>query len=172
MIILDDLEEGKPRGILIDLDSSIELIEVMESDRQVIGTRPFMAIGVLKSERHTCRHDLESLFYVFLWIIITNHTKEPPKLSRLRQWSNGDWDELAARKSLDMDPDGFKNILGEFAEEFHSLKGLAESLREILFPIRTGEIWTGTDGLPEAVEKLYDEMIRLFEEAISLEGGM
>ncbi|KAI3395608.1 hypothetical protein diail_1046 [Diaporthe ilicicola] len=170
MIILDGQDEGKPQGILIDLDSAIEVDEGIAPEVDITGTRPFMAIGVLKSECHTYRHDLESFLYVFLWTIITNHTENPPETSKLRQWSSGDWDELAIRKSFDMDRDGFQTILGEFPPEFHSLKPLAESLRQVLFPLRAGVIWTGTDGSPEAVDKLYDGMIRVFEEAITSEG--
>jgi hypothetical protein len=70
-----------------------------------------------------------------------------------------------------MDQDSFRSILEEFAHEFHPLKPLAESLRQILFPLRDGAIWKGTDGSPEAVDKLYDGMIRAFEEAIAYEGG-
>jgi hypothetical protein len=170
MIILDGQDEGKPQGILIDLDSAIELAEGVGTELGITGTRPFMAIGVLKSERHTYRHDLESFLYVFLWTIITNHTENPPETSKLRQWSGGDWDELAVRKSLDMDQDGFQTILGEFTPEFHSLKPLAEGLRQVLFPLRAGVIWTGTDSSPEAVDKLYDGMIQAFEEVIASEG--
>ncbi|CAH0043014.1 unnamed protein product [Clonostachys rhizophaga] len=170
MIILDDQDEGKPKGILIDLDSAIELTEELETEFGITGTRPFMAIGVLKGERHTYRHDLESFLYAFLWTIITNHADDPPEASKLRQWSNGYWNQLAVRKSLDMDQDNFQSILDEFPPDFHPLKPLAESLRQILFPLRDGVIWTGTDGLPEAVDKLYDRMIRAFEEAIASEG--
>lgn len=171
MIILDSQDEGKPKGILIDLDSAIEVAEGLRTEPGITGTRPFMAIGVLKSEYHTYRHDLESFLYVFLWTIITNHTDNPPETSRLRQWSNGDWNELAVRKSLDMGQESFQNLLEEFTPEFHSLKSLAEQLRQILFPLRDGLLWTGTDGSPEAVDRLYDEMIRVFEEAIPFEGG-
>lgn len=166
MIILDGQDEGKPQGILIDLDSAIELAEGVETESDITGTRPFMAIGVLKSERHTYHHDLESFLYVFLWTIIANHTESPPESSKLRQWSSGDWDELAARKLSDMDQDGFQTILGEFPSELHPLKPLAESLHQVLFPLLAGVIWTGTDGSPEAVDKLYDGMISAFEEAI------
>ncbi|KAI1168469.1 FunK1 protein kinase [Nemania serpens] len=169
MIILDGQDEGKPQGILIDLDSAIELAEGVGTKFDITGTKPFMAIGVLKSERHTYRHDLESFLYVFLWTIITNHPDNPPETSKLRQWSSGDWGELAVRKSLDMGQDGFQTILGGFTPEFHSLKPLAESLRQVLFPLRAGIVWTGTDGSPEAVDKLYDGMIRAFEEAIASE---
>lgn len=170
MIILDGQDEGKPQGILIDLDSAIELTEGVETELDITGTRPFMAIGVLESERHTYRHDLESFLYVFLWTIITNHTESPPESSKLRQWSSGDWDELAARKSLDTGQDGFQTILREFPSELHSLKALAESIRQVLFPLRAGVIWTGTDDSPEAADKLYDGMICAFEDAIISQG--
>jgi hypothetical protein len=166
MIILDTEDEEKPKGILIDLDSAIKLDEGLEPELDIVGTRPFMAIGVLKGECHTYRHDLESFLYVFLWVIIANHTEKLPEKSKLRQWSDGDWDELATRKSLDMDQNGFQGILEEFPPEFPPLKPLAESLREILFPVRDGIIWTGTDDSPEAVDRLYDGMIQMFEEAI------
>ncbi|KAF3061013.1 hypothetical protein GL218_02854 [Daldinia childiae] len=170
MIILDDQDEGKAKGVLVDLDSAIELSERSETEPGVTGTRPFMAIGVLKSECHTYRHDLESFLYVFLWTIITNHEENPPETSKLRQWSNGDWEKLAIQKSIDMDQDSFQNILEEFAPIFHSLKPLAESLRQILFPLRDRVIWTGTNDSPEAVDMLYDRMIHAFEEAIVSEG--
>ncbi|PHH87881.1 hypothetical protein CDD83_8290 [Cordyceps sp. RAO-2017] len=125
-----------------------------------------MAVGILKSQRHTYRHDLEPFRYVFLCAVITNHAEDPPKASRLRKWSRGGWDELAERKSLDMDHDGFQHLLQEFPPDFHSLKPLAEALRKILFPLRDGIIWTGTDGSHEAAEKLCDGMIGAFQEAI------
>lgn len=170
IIILDDQDEEKPRGVLIDLDSAIELAELSEGELGITGTRPFIAIGVLKRECHTCRHDLESFMYVFLWTVITNHTEDPPETSKLRQWSNGEWDELAARKLLDMGQDSFQSILDEFTVEFESLKSLAERLWQILFPIRDGVVWTGTDGSHEAVDRLYDGIIRAFDEAIASEG--
>ncbi|KAI1496149.1 FunK1 protein kinase [Biscogniauxia marginata] len=169
IIILDRLDARQPKGVLIDLDSAIELTEQYEIEFGIIGTRPYIAIGVLKSERHTYRHDLESFLYVFLWTIITNHTENLPETSKLRQWSNGDWNELAVRKSLDMVQDSFQNILEEFVPEYHSLKPLAERLRQILFPLRDGVIWTGTDDSPEAGNGLYDGMIGAFEEAIASE---
>ncbi|KFX89502.1 hypothetical protein V490_06977 [Pseudogymnoascus sp. VKM F-3557] len=169
IIILDDQDEGKPRGILIDLDSAIHLSEIPETEAGITGTRPFIAIGVLKKESHTYRHDLESFLYVFLWTVITNHADDPPEKSKLRRWSNGSWEELAARKSLDMGQDSFHDVLDEFTVEFESLKPLAESLHRILFPMRDGLIWAGTDGSPDAVDKLYVEMIGAFEKAIALE---
>lgn len=172
MIILDGQEQGKPRGILIDLDSAINLDDEGEENQtgNITGTRPFMAIGVLKRECHTYRHDLESFLYVFLWTVITNHKDSVPETSKLRRWSRGDWDELAAHKSWDMEQEGFQTILREFSPEFHTFKPLANRLHQALFPLRDGVIWTGTDDSPEAVDELYEGMIHAFEEAIVSEG--
>ena len=79
----------------------------------------------------------------------------------------GDWEELAARKSLDMNEDGFQNILGEFTGKFHSVRPLAESLRQILFPLQDGLIWTGTDLSSEARSALYSRMVWALEEAMA-----
>lgn len=171
VIILNEQEQGKPKGILIDLDSAIELDKEEETEiGSITGTRPFMAIGVLKRERHTYRHDLESFLYVFLWTIITNHTESLPETSKLRQWSRGDYGELAVHKSQDMKKNEFQTILEEFPPELHTLKPLADRLRQVLFPLKDGVIWTGTDNSPEAVEELYEEMICAFEEAIISKG--
>ncbi|OAA33442.1 serine/threonine-protein kinase Sgk2 [Moelleriella libera RCEF 2490] len=119
---------------------------------------------------HTYRHDLGSFLYVFLWTVITNHAESPPETSKLRQRSKGDWDDLAVRKSLDMDEIGFQSILPEFDPELRSLKPHAESLRKILFPLRAGATWIGTDSSP-AVDDLYDGMIYAFESAVTSAAG-
>ncbi len=170
IIIVNHQDKEQLKGVLIDLDSAINLDEASEEEVGITGTRPFMAIGVLRSEPHTYRHDLESFLYVLLWTIITNLVESPPEGSRLRQWSNGDWSELAARKSLDLVNNKMQDILGEFISEFYSLKPLVEKLHQLLFPLRDGAVWTGTDGAPVAVGKLYDEMIAALEEAIASEG--
>jgi hypothetical protein len=54
------------------------------------GTMEFMAIEVLEGRAYTYRYDLESFFYVFLWVIIRysqEADKNLPKISRLRRWS-------------------------------------------------------------------------------------
>ena len=52
---------------------------------KITGTRLFMAIGILKSECNSYRHDLKSFVYISLWIIIITHTENPLKISKLRQ---------------------------------------------------------------------------------------
>jgi len=166
IIILDDESEAAPKGILIDLDTALDLTEERDPDRGITGTRPFMAIGTLKREFRTYRHDLEAFFYVFLWAVITNRASSPPETSKLLEWSTGDWEQLAKRKSLDMDADIFGLITAEFPQELRSLKPLAESLHRILFPLRDGKIWTGSDDSSGAAGALYD-MINAFEDVIT-----
>ncbi|KND86276.1 hypothetical protein TOPH_09086 [Tolypocladium ophioglossoides CBS 100239] len=169
IIITDGQGEGDPKGILIDLDVAMNLAVGPRTPGEVIGTRAFMAIGVLRSRPHRYRHDLESFLYVFLWTIISNRSENPPRTSKLRQWSRGSFYEIATRKTIDMDKENFRSILEEFTPEFHSLKPLAETLRQILFPLEDGAIWTGTDSSPEAVNVLYDGIIGAFDEAITFE---
>ncbi|VUC26774.1 unnamed protein product [Clonostachys rosea] len=165
IIILDDQDKSRPRGILIDLDSAILVDKEFEPERGITGTRPFMAIGVLRSEPHTYRHDLESFFYAFLWSIITNHRDSPPETSRLRQWSNADWSELADRKASDVMPDRFQAILHEFPPEFHPLRPLAEQLRQLLFPNGEDGIVTDNRHFDGAAERLYDKIIAALDGA-------
>lgn len=67
MIIVDDPDEGQPRGMLIDLELATSRDPAPERDTSIIcGTRSYMAIGYIQDEAKTYRHDLESFFYVLL----------------------------------------------------------------------------------------------------------
>ncbi len=67
--------------MLINLDLVKELGSGPTGVRHRIGTMEFMAIEVLKGTAHTYRHDLESFFYVFLWVIILGRDRILPKVS-------------------------------------------------------------------------------------------
>ena len=58
----------------------------------------------------------------------------------------------------------FENIIAEFAPEFENLKPLARELRSALFPIRDGDIFTGTF---HDHSIMYDGMIEAFDGAIT-----
>ena len=68
IIITDPMRTKGFSGILIELD----LAEIVGSGpsgaRHQTGTVESMAIQVLQKTAHTHRHDLESFFYVLLWI--------------------------------------------------------------------------------------------------------
>ncbi len=108
-------DERESRGIMIDLDVAMILELGPRTPGEVTGTRPFMAIGILKGRRHTYRHDLESFLYVFMWAIISNRAQSPPTTSRLQRWSKGSWEESAMAKMSDMEETNFgSSILAEF----------------------------------------------------------
>ncbi|KAM3076195.1 hypothetical protein ACMFMG_006296 [Clarireedia jacksonii] len=106
--------KGDPKGRLIDLDLGKELDGGPSGARHRTGTMEFMAIEVLKSKSHTYRHDLESLFYVFLWVIIRNGQEHVLNTSHLRNWYRGSYAEIAAIKTGHMDKQMFTGILDEF----------------------------------------------------------
>lgn len=47
IITLDGEDEGKLKGVLLDLDSAIELVDMEETESKITGTRIFMAIGII-----------------------------------------------------------------------------------------------------------------------------
>ncbi|PVH67286.1 hypothetical protein DL98DRAFT_604249, partial [Cadophora sp. DSE1049] len=110
---------------------------------------------VLQGKGHTYRHDLESFFYVLVWMCIRHghdnlndgqSSKKARKFakSRLRRWYMGTYAEIADTKLGHMDKNGFENVIAEFAPKFDVLKQLTRELRSILFPIRDSAIFTGT----------------------------
>ncbi|KAF1997507.1 hypothetical protein P154DRAFT_524707 [Amniculicola lignicola CBS 123094] len=164
IIITDAQQEGDPKGMLIDLDLGKELDGGPTGARHRTGTMEFMAIEVLEGKPHTYRHDLESFFYVFLWVIIQGRDRTLLKTSRLRRWYTGSYDQIADIKRGHMDKNAFRGILIEFPQEFGGLTELAEDLRGLLFPIRDDALFTGTY---RDAERLYQPMIEAFERAIA-----
>jgi hypothetical protein len=122
--------------------------------RHRTGTMQFMAIEVLEGNGHTYRHDLESFFYIFLWMCIRygyedTGRQEASKVVRaktniLQGWYTGTYADIARNKTADMIKNRFEKIIVEFAPKFENLKPLARELRSVLFPIRDRDIFTGT----------------------------
>lgn len=133
-IIITKSVAGKElKKCLIDMDLKKELNSVPSGASHRIGTIQFMSIEVLQSKGHTYRHDLESLFYVFIWMCIryghedmadveetdapssksTKKKVRPIKTSRLRGWYTGTYVEIANTKRGHMDKNGFEDIITE-----------------------------------------------------------
>lgn len=163
-----DSDDGSERGILIDLDVAMELSVGPRNAGEIVGTRMFMAIGVLQGKLHTYRHDLESLLYVFLWVVLCKESECLPEQSRLRRWTQGGFKAIAKCKMSDMEESNFEGILEEFDTGFEGLKPVARSLREVLFGkgVDGGQIWTETDMSPEGVNSMYDRVIGIFEDSV------
>lgn len=170
-----DIESTGGRGVLIDLDMAKEN-SAPYRPFQAVGTYIFQAIGVLQAylpdNPHTHRHDLESFFHAFLFLAVCpspvpsgENQLQLPSSSVLRQWLVGCPVDKARRKMKDMNALNFGQILNEFTANFKGLTGLAEELR-LLFPIRDGEMFTGTDLTAEGTDALYDSIILAFEKAL------
>jgi len=181
IIITAPAAEGDPKGRLIDMDLGKELGSAPSGASHRTGTMQFMAIEVLQGKGHTYRHDLESFFYVFIWMCIrygreeagdrldgANESKpnkrrvRPAETSILRDWYTGTYAQIANIKRGHMV--GFEDVTTEFAPEFCGLKDLAEELRNTLFRSRDLAPFTGTYNNRSI---MYDGMINAFNKAIS-----
>ena len=92
--------------MLIDLDLALDLANP-PSERRLVGSRGFMAIGILGGDDHTYRHDLEPLFYVFLWMAICHDgasSHHAPDASRPHAWRGTKSLAVFHKKKEDMQP--------------------------------------------------------------------
>ncbi|KAJ5244000.1 Protein kinase-like domain protein [Penicillium chrysogenum] len=179
LIITPQHSTDSPRGVLLDFNFALDLDNVRPIE-PMVGSDGFMAIGILSGQRHTYRHDLESLFYVFLWIAIANDRVHGeandileglPKTSRLWKWCTMDFGAVGRDKAADMSPEGFEGILDEFSSDFAPLRGLAKELHALIFPVRDGKIFTGTETDQVAVQRLYDGFADAFNRsALAFQG--
>ncbi|SLM41353.1 1 protein kinase [Lasallia pustulata] len=172
IIITDPKEAGGFTGMLIDADLAEEIGSGRSGACHQTGTLEFMAIQVLRRISHTYRHDLESFFYVFLWICARRtwereflcSADDAPWESRLERWYSGSYDVIAAAKRGDMGVDGFEEILEEFPQALDCVKPLCRKIQGILFPYENGLVIGTPPGPPE---KLYDPIIGAFDTAVA-----
>ena len=172
IIITDPKKTGGFTGMLIDLDLAKALGSGRSGARHQTGTMEFMAIEVLQRAAHTYRHDLESFFYVLLWMCARRvwerefkcNAADRPARNVLRRWYTGTYDDIARNKRGDMHVDGFEDILDEFPQVFDCVKPLCRKIRGVLFPYENG-LLVGTP--PGAPEKLYNPIIETFDDAIA-----
>ncbi len=172
IIITDPKEANGFRGMLIDAEYGKENGSGRSGARQQTGTMEFMAIQVLQRVAHTYRHDLESFFYVLLWICARRvwereflcSAVDRPKRNILSKWYTGSFDDIADSKQGYMHVDKFEDILKEFPQAFDRVKLLCKEIRGILFPYKNG-LLIGTP--PDPPEKLYDPVIEAFDDTIA-----
>jgi hypothetical protein len=158
--------------MLIDLDLAIVDGE-RTGGRHMTGTMKFMAIDVLCEVEHTYRHDLESFFYVLLWICACRAWEREfycKCKDRLADNVLGDWygdtnKKIVGNKQGSMYVDGFENILKEFSSVFDYIKSLCREVRIVLFSLIKDEkldFETLTD-----LNILYKLIIKAFEDVIA-----
>ncbi|KAF3352309.1 hypothetical protein ACHAQF_008839 [Verticillium nonalfalfae] len=160
-------------GMLIDLDLAKERDSGPSGARHQTGTMQFMAVEVLRRVDHTYRHDLESFFYVLLWMCARQSWRngfatqeKPPQESRLRKWEIGRFQDIADVKRGHMTVDGLEDIMSEFPKSFSELKPLCLKIRKILFPLDKDE--RTNFGTPAGdPNQLYRPVLAAYDEAIS-----
>ncbi|KAH8713512.1 hypothetical protein HC256_006658 [Beauveria bassiana] len=161
------------KGMLIDLDLAKERNSGPSGARHQTGTVQFMAIEVLRGVDHTYRHDLESFFYVLIWMCarcawdeVKRFRKEgetAPEESLLRKWEIGSFKDIASAKMGHMTVNSLEDIMKEFPESFDMIKPLCLRIRSILFG-DTARMMIGTPaGDPE---RLYDRITAAFGEVV------
>lgn len=171
IIITDPATADGFKGMLIDLD----LAKIRDSGpsgaRHQTGTMQFMAVEVLRTADHTYRHDLESFFYVLLWMCARQSWRNgfaseerPPRESLLREWEIGSFKRIARTKAGDMALHGLEEIIDEFPTSLDVIKPLCLNIRTTLFG-DTARIFFGTPiGDPD---QLYKPIIAAYDEIIS-----
>jgi serine/threonine protein kinase len=95
------MEGDKVYGVLNDFDLAVLRDVQSPSSKQRTGTKPFMAIDLLQRDApiHMYRHDLESMFYVILWITSRFHNGEEIANPPLQEWADKDDTALLHKKS-------------------------------------------------------------------------
>ncbi|KAL5476840.1 hypothetical protein ACEPAI_3026 [Sanghuangporus weigelae] len=180
-------------GYLIDLDCATEVVHMRGATAELTGTLPFMPIEML--ENYGCEHkyyfDLESLFYVLVWICLTEdgprreghipQSRYDFKGSVLGQWCGGDsvpnQDDNVAFKNIGVNKRGVmgdvmvfrRDILNHLPKYFEHVKTLLKDLRKVLFrPALDDEDDTNTpeDERPISERQDVDRVFRRYIEAL------
>lgn len=160
------------RGMLIDLNMAKPRQNSCTEGQLHAGTVPFMAIELLQSaaKSHTYRHDLESFFYVLLWMCAHEswnkgqiaRGEKRPKSSFLDEWRGHSHKQVALAKYGDMTPAGLEKIMEEFPHALKMLRPLCRTIRSALFGNDAGLLL----GTPESVEPgSHLELYRLIDSA-------
>lgn len=161
LMINEDDQNPSRRSFLIDLDLAIQVQrEAASGAKGRTGTRAFMAIGALLGEQHSFMHDLESFFWVLLWMCIRhNGPSQGRVVLQFDRWNYVDIEELTKLKLGTVTDEGiFCNIVKDFfTNHYIPLIPLIESLRKVVFP--AGGRWKRED------KGLYDSMRRILSEA-------
>lgn len=101
-------KNGVLYGVLNDFDLSVILGENDKpSSNNRTGTKPFMAMDLLGTSgaQHRYRHDLESLFYVILYLISSYDSGKEVYDAPLQLWYDLSEEQLRATKALFLSQD-------------------------------------------------------------------
>ncbi|VCU40326.1 Bgt-50970 [Blumeria graminis f. sp. tritici] len=168
IVLLKTTSDKDMHGMLTGLEHSVKIKDnlAMDYEHFLTGNLKFMALERLKNFsltgeviRRTCRHDLESFFYVFIVGCIGYEKVSESKDNNLERWCSKNlamnyMSKVAEVMNSDI-------LLDKFTPSFEGLKELARNLRQILFNDNGQYIET-----PEDCRPLYQRMIKAFDKTI------
>ncbi|KAI1759167.1 hypothetical protein GGR53DRAFT_527884 [Hypoxylon sp. FL1150] len=161
LMINEEATDPARRAFLIDLDMASKW-EEKDDYQGMIGTVPYMSIGVLLGDEPTFYHDLESFFWVLFLICVQYKAPGQYVGNANFNWSSED-DELwlATRKvGLIADDKLFARHASEsFTTYYKPLAGWMNQLRGVVFPKGRSQRRF------EAKTDLYDEMQKILRHA-------
>jgi hypothetical protein len=121
-------QDGKIFGVLNDFDLAVQVDAQDPSSKQRTGTKPFMAIDRIVKEppRHMYRHDLESFYYVIIWLTSRYENGHEIKNPPLDEWALADGVGLEKlKKSF------FFDLVPNPTPTFHPLKKWTRRLHSL-----------------------------------------
>ena len=161
LIINEDHNSSSWLSFLIDLDLAIRVErEGVSGASGKTGTRAFLAIGVLYGEQHSFMHDLESFFWVLLWICVHYDRRNKSRVVRsFEEWNYlGTEDLLSKKKGLIGDEGDFLRTMEDhFLPSYQVLAPWVNRLRRKVFP--GGHRWKTLD------RQLYSLMKEILRQA-------
>jgi hypothetical protein len=148
-------------GVLIDLDLAIDINRLTKSGASHrTGTQDFMAVGVLEGEPHRARHDLESFFFVLLWVASFYDASANRRFdvsgtvfNACNNVVGGDYEQVSMMKRSYVASDMFEGrCLAKMEDEVRAALGpLLEEWRSLLFPAQNEDaLW---DNMVSAVDR-------------------
>jgi hypothetical protein len=177
-------------GVLIDFDLAIDTTrENCSGASHRTGTFDFMARGVLKgNEQHTPLHDLESFFYVLLWLCIyygkggQRRSPEPQHTVFANPSAGNKLEAANDAKGNYAWPKEFQIVLSTLAEDAQCVRFVLLNWHKLLFwedQVYAYEVEGQEDGeqrqkqdLEESIEKKYEAVLELLAMGIErLRGG-
>ncbi|CAD6499922.1 BgTH12-04027 [Blumeria graminis f. sp. triticale] len=175
-IILTGSDVGKDwKGFLIDLDLAVLLSDdkAQGKTQTMTGTMEFMALELLSGScektgaivNHSYRHDLESFFYVLLWLSMSRGWEKGKEQNRdyLSNWFTGTAKEIFEFKNTQMKESNIEvDVLSKFSPKFYGLRRLAKEFWRIIF-LTNGTFFIGSYKDNNA---LYNSIMALFDKQI------
>ncbi|KAK7056473.1 hypothetical protein VNI00_003028 [Paramarasmius palmivorus] len=128
-------DDNQVYGVLNDFDLArfVDKQDPKPSSKHRTGTKPFVAIDLLDTAGdiicHHVRHDLESFFYVFVWIVTRFHEGEEIDNAPFMEWATGTWGEVSLKKNAFLKPKSKISV----TETYAPLQELVDEWKKMWF---------------------------------------